>query len=132
MNILIDSNVLFSAFISRGICAEIVESVLASHNLILCEEILAEVKKNLSRKVGVPDVLIEEYIKLLKMRSVICDPLVVDVNACRDKHDLMVLGAADSGNASIIITGDNDLLVLEKYCNIEILNPRESIKFLKK
>ncbi|OFZ56433.1 MAG: putative toxin-antitoxin system toxin component, PIN family [Bdellovibrionales bacterium RIFOXYB2_FULL_36_6] len=128
---MIDSNVLFSAFISRGICDEIVESVLTRHNLILCEEILVELKKNLSKKAGVPDAVIEEYVKLLKINSVVHEPRDVDVNACRDKHDLMVLGAADAGNAAVIITGDNDLLVIKSYKNISIISPRGSMKLLK-
>jgi len=132
MNILIDSNVLFSAFISRGICAEIMELVLTSHNLILCEEILAELKKNLAKKIGVPDAVICEYTNLLKMRSIVHEPMPINADACRDKHDLMVLGAALAGEADVIITGDNDLLVLNSFRSIRIINPRESIAFLKK
>ncbi len=131
MRIVIDSNVLFSAFVARGICAEIVESVLMRHDLIICEEILAELKRNLSKKAGAPGSVIEEYIKLLKMYSVVHKPCSVEINACRDKDDLMVLGTADAGNADVIITGDNDLLSVKTYKNINILSPRDSIKLLK-
>jgi putative PIN family toxin of toxin-antitoxin system len=131
MRIVIDSNVLFSAFISRGICAEIAESVLMRHDLILCEEILAELEKNLFKKAGVPSSLIEEYIKLLRMYSVVHMPSDVEAGVCRDKKDLMVLGAAEAGNADIIITGDNDVLVIKSYKNIKILSPRDSMKYLK-
>jgi predicted nucleic acid-binding protein len=58
-------------------------------------------------------------------------PSNVEADVCRDKKDLMVLGAAEAGNADIIITGDNDLLVIKSYKNIKILSPRDSMKYLK-
>ncbi len=49
---------------------------------------------------------------------------------CRDPKDDMILECASLANASMIISGDKDLLVLKQYNEIQILTPREFIKFI--
>lgn len=39
----------------------------------------------------------------------------------RDQDDLIVLSAAISAQALVIVSGDQDLLVLEKYAGIQIV-----------
>lgn len=51
------------------------------------------------------------------------------IATCRDPKDNKFLELAVSANASCIITGDKDLLILNPFCNIPILN---SVDFLKK
>ncbi|MGD1807556.1 putative toxin-antitoxin system toxin component, PIN family [Dapis sp. BLCC M126] len=46
---------------------------------------------------------------------------------CVDADDNKFLELAFSGNASYLITGDKDLLVLENYHQTEILNPADFI-----
>lgn len=43
---------------------------------------------------------------------------------CRDADDDNILAAAVAGLCDYIITGDNDLLEIRQYKNIQILNPR--------
>lgn len=47
---------------------------------------------------------------------------------CRDPKDNKYLDLADSYNASCIITGDKDLLVLHPFKNIPILSASEFLK----
>jgi predicted nucleic acid-binding protein len=42
----------------------------------------------------------------------------------RDKDDLPVLGTAIAGEATCIVTGDQDLLTLRRFRGIDIVNPR--------
>ncbi len=44
------------------------------------------------------------------------------ITACRDPKDNKFLELAVSANASCIITGDKDLLILHPFRNISILN----------
>ncbi len=46
------------------------------------------------------------------------------VRLCRDAKDDKFIDLALNGNASYLITGDNDLLVLHPIQNISIINPR--------
>jgi putative PIN family toxin of toxin-antitoxin system len=49
---------------------------------------------------------------------------------CRDKDDDVVLATALAGKADIIVTGDDDLLVLKAFRGIRILSPRRFLELL--
>ncbi len=46
------------------------------------------------------------------------------IKVCRDPKDNMILELAVSGKADVIVTGDEDLLVLNPFNEIAILNPQ--------
>lgn len=55
-------------------------------------------------------------------------PIVERVTDCRDEKDNMYLDVAVNGLANVLITGDQDLLVLHPYReNLPILNPSDFI-----
>jgi hypothetical protein len=72
----------------------------------------------------------EKYLPLDKRLSAIKEFLakaaLIDVEIvitdCRDPKDNKFLELAVSANASCIITGDKDLLILNPFCGIPILN----------
>ena len=47
---------------------------------------------------------------------------------CRDPKDNMILELAVSGNAEVIVTGDDDLLAMNPFKDISILNPQSFLK----
>ena len=47
------------------------------------------------------------------------------ISACRDPKDNKILELAVSGNASHIITGDADQLVMNPFRGIAIVSPQE-------
>lgn len=49
------------------------------------------------------------------------------ISMCRDPKDNKFLELAVSGKASILITGDQDLLVLKPFPNLDILTPAEFV-----
>lgn len=54
--------------------------------------------------------------------------IVETVIACRDRKDDKFLELAVNGKADYIITGDQDLLVLHPFRNIEIISVSEYLK----
>ncbi|NJN21258.1 MAG: putative toxin-antitoxin system toxin component, PIN family [Leptolyngbya sp. RL_3_1] len=46
-----------------------------------------------------------------------------EITVCRDPKDNMILELAVTGEANLIITGDEDLLVLNPFQNIQIVTP---------
>lgn len=125
MRIVPDTNVIIAAFAARGLCSEVFELCLADHTLILSEHILSEAKEKLITKIRLPNKAALEIIAYLRESAVICKPQRIDDVICRDKDDIRIIGAAIAGNARLIITGDEDLLVLKKYREVEIVTPRE-------
>ncbi|SLM30611.1 conserved hypothetical protein [Desulfamplus magnetovallimortis] len=49
---------------------------------------------------------------------------------CRDPKDNFLLDLCVAGNADYLITGDEDLLVLNPFCDVQIINYREFWKIL--
>ena len=132
MKIVLDSNVIIAAFAARGLCNALFESCLGNHDIILCEEILSEIAKNLKRKIRLPDDVIHQILLLLKSHATLVIPQKVDIKACRDKKDLMVLGSAIAGNVQYVITGDKDLLSVGKFKEVKIVDPRTFWKVMKR
>ena len=131
MKIVLDSNVIIAAFAARGLCNALFESCIANHDIILCEEILTEIAKNLKRKIRLPDDINHQIILLLRSQATLVKPQKVNVDACKDKKDLMVIGSAMAGGCDYIITVDNGLLSVGKVENVRIVNPRAFWKVLK-
>ena len=50
------------------------------------------------------------------------------VNVCRDPEDDHILELAVNGNATYIVTGDADLLVLNPFRGVKILTPAEFLQ----
>jgi putative PIN family toxin of toxin-antitoxin system len=124
VKIVLDSNVIIAAFAARGLCNALFESCIGNHDIILCEEILSEIAKNLKKKIRLPDDVIRQILLLLRSHSTLVTPQKVDIKACKDKKDLMILGSAISGNADYIITGDKDLLSVGRIKDVKIVDPR--------
>ena len=55
----------------------------------------------------------------------------VPSRAVRDPKDLMVLGTALSGKARLVVTGDEDLLVLRSFRGVRILTPKEALEVIR-
>lgn len=124
MKVILDSNVLIAAAISRGLCESIMELCIESHELYLCPAILREVREKLTGKLKFPPKLVTELVRVLQNNAQVLRPNPVS-GICRDPNDDMVLGLAEKVQANVIVSGDKDLLVLKKHKHTRILTPRE-------
>jgi putative PIN family toxin of toxin-antitoxin system len=123
MKVLLDTNVLASAAATRGLCADVLRAVFASHELLVSEDVLSELKKVLKSKFGVEQRLIDDFIKLVKQDALLCRCGSLPKVKVQDKDDLPILGAAISANAQVLVTGDKELLNLGSIENVEIVSP---------
>lgn len=124
MRVILDANVIIAAAATRGLCEAVMELCLERHELILCEDILREVEEKLRSKLKVPAPIVADYLRVLRSNAHVLEPERVDPGVCRDPGDLMVLGLVAPGRAEAIVTGDNDLLVIEEFRQARILSPR--------
>jgi len=131
MKIFLDTNVLASAAATRGLCADVLREVFASHNLFLSEQVLTELGRVLKLKFGVGQDLIDDFIWLLRQDSVLAQPSQVPRVRLQDKDDLTILAAAITAGAEVLITGDKELLDLGRVENLKILAPRQFWEELK-
>ncbi len=132
MRVVLDTNVIIAAFAARGLCAEVFEVCLEGHTIIMSEYLLSETKENLVDKIHLPPGVVQDIIEYLKDVADVVEPEVIDKPACRDKNDDKIIGTALGGNATFIVTGDKDLLVLKKYKGIRMVTPRDFWNQLKR
>ena len=131
MKIFLDTNVLASAAATRGLCADVLRLVFASHQLFISEQVFKELKSVLRVKFGVSQELIDDFIWLLQQDTVLTRPAQVPKVELQDKDDLIILAAAIAAGAEVLVTGDKELLRLGHVGELEILSPRQFWERLK-
>lgn len=125
MKIVLDTNVVVAAFAARGLCESLFEYCLANHEILLSEQILEEICRNLSQKLKLPRETVDDIERLLCENGSFFQPAAVDAGACRDADDLYVLGLVKKVKLDYIVTGDDDLLVLNSFKQCRIVTPRQ-------
>ena len=131
MRIVLDANVLLAGFGTRGLCEALVSVCLESRQLVTSQHILTETRRYLTTKFKVPATRADEILAFLREHAEVVKPSVIEASACRDLDDLAVLGTAVAGMASLLVTGDGDLLTLGEFQGIPIVMPRECYERLK-
>jgi putative PIN family toxin of toxin-antitoxin system len=123
MKLVLDANVLLAALITNGACAELLDRCVLRHEIISSDVILADVDEHLRGKFKYSDEDAREAIDVLRSKSVIVTPNPLESPVCRGPDDDHILATAIAGQARCIVTGDKDLLVLERYQGVEIISP---------
>ena len=131
MRVLLDTNVLVSAFTTRGLCADLFRLVLAEHELLSAEVVLQELERMLRTRFRVPSATVAEILTLLAGFETVAKPDSPSDIAVRDKDDAWVLASALAGRADVLITGDRDLLAVGDMHGLHILDPRGFWSLLK-
>jgi uncharacterized protein len=125
VRVFLDTNVLVSAFATRGLSTDVLRAVIAEHDLVVGEVVLRELRKALVGKLKVPPERAAEVEGLLRSYEVIPRPAAMDPVMVRDPSDRWVLANARAGNVDVLVTGDADLLAVAKEAGVPILSPRE-------
>ena len=131
MRIVFDTNVLISAFITRGASHEVFEHCLLSHDVFVSDYILSEVETVLRDKFSFPAREINGILVYLKKHLVSIGVSKLVEPICRDREDDSILACAQSAEADCLITGDEDLLVLREFKDARIIRPADFWKFEK-
>ena len=124
MRVFLDTNVLVSAFTTRGLSADVLRLVLVEHELITGEFNLEEFRRVLGARMNAPDALIDEAEQLLREQDIVPRPAEPYPIQIRDPDDAWVLASAVAGAAEVLVTGDHDLLSLGEEAPLRILSPR--------
>ena len=123
MKLLLATNVLVAALVARGTCGDLLEHCVRHHVVISSQPLLDELADVLSRKLRQRSVDARAAVRLFEetFTLVVHGPLEPPI--CRDPDDDVVLATARAGECDAIITGDQDLLVLDPFQGIRVLAP---------
>jgi putative PIN family toxin of toxin-antitoxin system len=122
--VFLDTNVLVSAFATRGLCADLLRHVLTQHDLIIGEVVIAELRRVLRERMRVPASTTAAIEQLLREQVVVPKPAQPHPLPIRDAADRWVLASAVIGKADVLVTGDSDLLEVASRAPLPIMDPR--------
>jgi putative PIN family toxin of toxin-antitoxin system len=123
VNLVLDTNVLVAALVARGVCGELLEHCIRSHTIVSSPTLLDELREVLTRKFRQRDADVRAAVGLFEEAFTLVTPHALDPPACRDPNDDVVLATAVAGECVAVVTGDQDLLVLDPFQQIRILAP---------
>jgi putative PIN family toxin of toxin-antitoxin system len=124
VKVFLDTNVLASALATRGLCAELFEAVLQSHELLISPPVLKELERVLPAKLGLSRQITAEFIALLQVYATIVNSTNVAVSL-PDPDDEPIVASALSGKARVFVTGDKALLELGSVEGLPVVSPRQ-------
>jgi putative PIN family toxin of toxin-antitoxin system len=122
--VFLDTNVLVSAFATRGLCADVFRHILTEHDLITGEVIIVELRRVLRDRIKVPAPTIAAIEQLLRDQVVVPKPAEPHPLPIRDPYDRWILASAVAGKADVLVTGDSDLLEMASRSPLPIVDPR--------
>jgi putative PIN family toxin of toxin-antitoxin system len=129
VRLVVDTNVLIAGLIAEGLCRDIVKRRLSACELFTSRALLAELAEKLKEQFGL-DPKNLPLVHLYEKGASVVKPKSLPKPVCRDADDDEVLATALAAKAEIILTGDNDLLILREFHGIKILSPRQFVEWM--
>lgn len=136
MRAVVDTNVLISAVIvPHGSVGPVIlrlrqgDFTLFYEDSLLVELVDVLNRPRIRQKYHLDDYDIATIVGLILLRGEEVTP-VQQIVACRDPNDDKLLEAAIAGQADVIVSGDEDLLMMNLFSGIPIVSPRAFLKML--
>ena len=123
MRVFLDTNVLVAAFVTRGLCRDLLAETIRWHELLLGPPVVAEARRVLPAKLGLSEALVMRRLGVLAEYLVDCpmpEGVTVDL---RDPKDVEIVLCAIGCGADVLVSGDLDLL--QAMLPIRVQSPRE-------
>jgi putative PIN family toxin of toxin-antitoxin system len=130
VRVFFDTNVLVSAFLARGLCADLFRLVLSEHTLLSGEVVLTELHDVLSRKTRLPGDQIESIERLLRDQPVAPRPETTLQLGLVDPDDEWVVASALLVQADVLVSGDQGVLACTNP-PLPLLSPRSCWEHLR-
>ncbi len=127
----LDTNVIISALLlKRSVARQAFDKALSEGKVLMSQSTIEELDDVLHRPAF--DKYVTEEERTLFITALVHEVVLIEVSAkikaCRDPKDDKLLEVAVDGQATCIISGDQDLLVLNPFRNIRIMTPREFLE----
>jgi uncharacterized protein len=134
MKVVLDTNVWVSAWLWRGLPNSLIHLARREEiQICISESLFTELEntlsyKKLQKKIQSLNLTKEQLLIGTREITSIYPIPNLNVPELRDPDDIIVLATAIAGNAEVIITGDQDLLILQEYQNIQIMTAKNFLK----
>ncbi|MDR0315559.1 MAG: putative toxin-antitoxin system toxin component, PIN family [Treponema sp.] len=132
MKLVLDTNIFISAFYWGGNPQKVIDGIIEGMDtLFISNEILDEVAAVMTgSKFKTGPEIIERYIRTIEKigKKVFIAGKIKGI--CRDKNDDDKIECGVLSGADYLITGDDDLLVLESYQQMKITTANEYLKIV--
>lgn len=128
----LDTNALVSRLlVPDSIPGQAVRKAVEDGEILMSESTLYELADVLGREKFDAYVSIQDREEFLRILGRIAEtiPILQAVHECRDTRDNHILEVAINGQAQFIVTGDDDLLVLNPFRGIPIIKPADFLKW---
>jgi putative PIN family toxin of toxin-antitoxin system len=137
MKVFLDTNVLLSAIISNGICADLLKAlkntqpdVFDRTHCFTCQRVLLELKEHLPTKFKWSALETEAGITAFSDEYTLAPPAYTTV-PCKDADDGWILADAQLAGCDYFITGDKEVLALYSVGIMRVCTPREMLLWLR-
>ena len=126
MRIVIDTNVLISGVFFGGFSRKVLSAVVGQR-ITACAtaEIINEYEEIVQEMIGRKQGHIDRAILTPLINALDIIEPITHIEICRDPDDNKFLECAKDSHALYIVSGDNDLLVIEEYENIQIMTAKD-------
>ncbi len=132
MRVFLDTNVLVSAFATRGLCADVLRTVMTEPELMVSALVLSELERVLQTRIGVPAPTVQAIIIFLRRFPIAPVPADMPLLPISDPDDRPILAAALGADVDVFVTGDRELLALEGQVELTVTDPRGFWNLLKR
>ena len=122
-----DTNVLISGLLTdNSVPQKIFDYAQTKAILLISEETFQELAEVLTRSKFDRYIALEKRAKFLNLLNLKAEMIEIKtkINLCRDPKDNKFLELAVNGKANYLISGDQDLLILNPFQKISILSPQ--------
>lgn len=123
-SVVFDTNVLISTFVFPGFAAGVYDFCAIHFELYTSEWIVNEFDRKLEEKFGYSPERRSQIIDVIRERHTVVVPTNEMPTDCRDADDNNVLQASLFINADFLVTGDRDLLDLNRVGTTTIISPK--------
>lgn len=134
--LVVDTNVLVSAMLWGGVPARLIDLAGdATVVLVTSRALLAELEATLGKARLAPFVAatgqdVRSLVRHLRRLTRVVPASALPGRISRDRDDDVVLACASAAKAELIVTGDQDLLVLRSFDGIPIVRPARALQLL--
>ena len=136
MKLVVDTNVLVSAFLWKGTPGRLIELAGEKEcqlftSRVLIDE-LAEVlqRKKLAKQVQATGLSAAQMLRNYQKLATTVPARRLAQQVSRDADDDAVLACALAAQVGLIVSGDDDLLVLKQFQEIRIVTPAQAVKMI--